>query len=248
MIDGKETPQLKPSNTPLVERRGIERRELNTAEQIQATKEWLRTQREKVEKGVLTQEEFDDLVARSMVAREKLTERANDKRRKDPMTGLWNKGEYMNDYEELVKSGTPFGLLILDIDHFKPINDTYGHAIGDKILIGVSKNINSKIRQIRSEGLRDKAYRYGGEEFVVLMPGVYAEEILTRVAEGIRMSICEAPYHIESNGQELHIPITVSVGGGIYRPGNVDFFEKVDKEGLYKAKENGRNKTVIVSS
>lgn len=247
MIDGKETPQPKPSATTLVERRGIERRELSTAEQIQATKDWLQTQRDKVEKGLLTQDEFDDLVARSMVAREKLTERANDKRRKDPMTGLWNKGEYTHDYEELLKSGAPFGLLIFDIDHFKPVNDTYGHAIGDKILIGVSKNINSGIRQIRPEGLDDKTYRYGGEEFVVLMPGANTEEILTRVAEGIRVSIGESPFHIRANGQELHIPITVSVGGGIYKPGDVDFFKKVDKQGLYKAKEGGRNRTVIVS-
>nr|MBI5455582.1 GGDEF domain-containing protein [Candidatus Levybacteria bacterium] len=247
MIDGKETPQpTTQTNTP-IERRGVERRELSTAEQIQATKDWLRTQREKVEKRILTQDEYDDLIARSMVAREKLTERANEKRRKDPMTGLWNKGEYTHDYAELLNSGAPFGLLIFDIDHFKNVNDTHGHANGDRILIEVSKNINSGVRQTRPEGLNDKAYRYGGEELVVLMPGMHTKEALTRVAEEIRTSIGESPFYVETDGQGLHIPITVSVGGGIHKPyDDVNFFEKIDQQGLYEAKRTGRNKTVII--
>lgn len=248
MIDERATPQSPTTPSAPIERRSVGRTELTTVEQIQATKDWLRTQREKVEEGIMTQDQYDELIARSLVAREKLTERANEKRRRDPMTGLWNKGEYTRDYIKLLESGSPFGLLIFDIDHFKVVNDTHGHANGDRILVEISKNISSGIRQMRPEGENDKAYRYGGEELVVLMPGMHTEEALTRVAEKIRISIGESPFYVEINGQGVHIPITISAGGGIYRPGDsMDFFEKVDNKGLYEAKQTGRNKTVIVT-
>jgi diguanylate cyclase (GGDEF)-like protein len=247
MIDKGEVPQPPAITAKPIERRTVERTEPTTADQIRSTKDWLVTQREKVEKGIMSQEEHDELVARSMVARDLLVGRADEKRRKDPMTGLWNKGEFSRDYGKLLESESPFGLLIFDIDHFKDVNDTHGHANGDRILIELSRNVSSGIRQTRPEGLNDKAYRYGGEELVVLMPGMHSEETLTRVAEKIRTSVGESPYYVESNGQGLHIPITVSVGGGIHRPGDTaGFFERVDNTGLYEAKRTGRNKTVVV--
>ena len=80
MTDGIEAPQPSLPTPKPIERRSVERTELTTAGKIQATKDWLITQREKVEQGVMTQVEFDELIARSMVARDMLTERANEKR------------------------------------------------------------------------------------------------------------------------------------------------------------------------
>lgn len=230
------------------ERRSVERRALTTAEKIQATIDWLKTQKEKVENGSITQEESEELIARSMVARELLTERADEKSRKDPMTRLWNKGEYTIEYTKMIKSGAPFGLLIIDIDHFKNVNDTYGHYVGDRVLIQTATNLTSLLRQVRTEeSQNDKIFRYGGEEMTVLLPGVFNENDLEKIAEKIRTSIGAVPYSIGKNGDDLHVPITVSIGGGIYRQGQEgNFFEKVDKTGLYEAKNTGRNKTVII--
>ncbi|MEK7160194.1 MAG: GGDEF domain-containing protein [Patescibacteria group bacterium] len=246
-----------------VERRSFERRSLTSQEQISATKDWVRTQREKVENGILTQDEYDELIARSMVAREKLTERANEKRRKDPMTGRLNKGAYFEEIDKLIYAGTPFGMMIVDIDHFKVVNDTYGHATGDSVLIQTTQNLNLHLRQARPDTAQnDQIFRYGGEEFVVLLPGMHSEEDLEKVSEKIRIAVSASPYSVNKDSRNIHIPVTVSIGGGIYRQERqpelrdaegkiidpkIVFFDKVDTKGLYQAKEGGRNKTVIVS-
>lgn len=259
---GTEVPQQPVPSAKPVERRSVERTELTTAEQIQATKGWLRTQREKVEKGILNQDEYDELIARSMIAREKLTERANERRRKDSMTGLLNKGAYVEEIEKLISKNTPFGLLVADLDHFKDINDNYGHATGDVVLIQTARNFTSHLRQVRPEASQnDQVFRYGGEEIVALLPGMHDEEDLRMVSEKIRDAIGATPYSIDKDGQNMHVPITISIGGGIFRPEEqpevrdaegkivpprVVFFNKVDKQGLYQAKAQGRNRTVVI--
>lgn len=265
MIDAREgTPQTTAPIASPVERRSVERRELTTAGQIQATKDWLRTQREKVEKGIMNQDEYDELIARSMVAREKLTERANEKRKKDPMTGLLNKGTYIEEIDRLISEGTSFGLLILDIDHFKKVNDDYGHATGDVVLIQTARNMTSHLRQVRPDASQnDLVFRYGGEEFVALLVGMNHEEDLGLVSEKLRSAVGNSSYSVNKDGQNIHIPVTVSIGGGIFRaqeqheakdadgkiiPPRIVFFDKVDKQGLYQAKAQGRNRTIIVSA
>lgn len=232
--------------SPKAENRSEKR--LDIDQKIKANGEWLKTLEEKVDQSIMSKDEKNELIARSMVARELLTERANEKSKKDPMTGLLNKGAYKEEYDKLIDNGSPFGLLIIDIDHFKKVNDTYGHAIGDRVLIQTGQNLTTNLRQIRlEESQNDKVFRYGGEEMAVLLPGIFNEEDLEKVAEKIRTSVSESPYSVGKNGENIHIPITVSIGGGIYRQGDSDFFEKVDKEGLYKAKETGRNRTVIIN-
>ena len=221
---------------------------LDIDQKIKANGEWLKTLEEKVDQSIMSKDEKNELIARSMVARELLTERANEKSKKDPMTGLLNKGAYKEEYDKLIENGSPFGLLIIDIDHFKKVNDTYGHAIGDRVLIQTGQNLTTNLRQIRlEESQNDKVFRYGGEEMAVLLPGIFNEDDLEKVAEKIRTSVSESPYSVGKNGENIHIPITVSIGGGIYRQGDNDFFEKLDKEGLYKAKETGRNRTIIIN-
>lgn len=234
--------------TPVREERRSERR-LGIDERVRANIDWLTSLQEKVDNNIITEHARKELIARSMVARDVLTERANEKRRKDPMTGLLNNGAYKEEVQKLIENGSPFGLLIVDIDHFKKVNDTYGHAVGDSVLIQTAQNLSSHIRQLREErDENDQIFRYGGEELVVLLPGMHNETDLSMVGEKLRTAVSASPYSVTNEGANIHIPITVSIGGGINRQQEErSFFEKVDKEGLYKAKESGRNKTVIVA-
>jgi diguanylate cyclase (GGDEF)-like protein len=233
---------------PVREERRSERR-LGIDERVQANIDWLTSLQEQVDNNIITDQARKELIARSMVAREVLTERANDKRRKDPMTGLLNNGAYKEEIQKLIDNGAPFGLLIVDIDHFKKVNDSYGHAVGDSVLIQTAQNLTSHIRQFREErDENDQIFRYGGEELVVLLPGMHREADLSVVGEKLRNVVSASPYSVTNEGKSIQIPVTVSIGGGINRQQEErTFFEKVDKEGLYKAKESGRNKTVIVS-
>lgn len=231
---------------PQAEEKRSERR-LGIDKRISGTMDWLSSLQDQVDNNLITNDYKNKLIARSMVAREMLAERANDKRRKDPMTGLLNNGAYKEEVQKLIENGAPFGLLIIDIDHFKKVNDTYGHAVGDSVLIQTAQNINSHIRQSRDEEQNDQVFRYGGEELVVLLPGMHNEEALSIVGEKLRTVVSSSPYSVKKNGEVIHIPITVSIGGGINRQEEErPFFEKVDRNGLYQAKESGRNKTVIV--
>lgn len=235
-------------NTPPQEEKRSERR-LGIDQRIQATMDWLTSLQDQVDNNLITDSYRKKLIARSMIAREVLTDRANEKRKKDPMTGLLNNGAYKEEVQKLIDNGAPFGLLIVDIDHFKKVNDTYGHAVGDSVLIQTAQNLTSHIRQFREESEQnDQIFRYGGEELVVLLPGIHKEEDLMVVGEKLRDVVSASPYSVKKDGENIHIPITVSIGGGINRNEQErPFFEKIDKQGLYQAKESGRNKTVIVS-
>lgn len=242
-----EVSETQGNITPHPDRRSERRTTID--ERVRANVDWLTSLQEQVNSKKLTEDEKKELIARSMIARELLTERATDKSRKDSMTGLLNNGAYKEEVQKLIENGAPFGLLIVDIDHFKKVNDAYGHAVGDSVLIQTAQNLSSHIRQIRVNNQQnDQIFRYGGEEFVVLLPGMHNEEDLEKVAEKIRASVGNFPYSVKKEEVDIQIPITVSIGGGINRQqAERSFFEKVDNQGLYKAKEGGRNKTVIVS-
>ncbi len=266
----------------ITERRSVDRRSLTTEQQIEATKFWLASQRDKPGR---TDEEFLRIVARSMVARDLLRTRAdkrteqsnkkaneanenarlaNQSKREDPLTRLLNRGAFNEDCLEMAKGNEPFGLLIVDLDHFKNVNDGYGHPAGDMVLYTTALNLTSALRETRDSQETDKIFRYGGEEFVIAVSGVSEAEDLKKIAERIRMNIYETPYTVIHEGKPVNLSLTVSIGGGIFQPGMEIypdgyqhtsnqtnnplgyFFDKVD-DGLYQAKKNGRNQTVIVS-
>ncbi len=245
MSEAVETPTNIPQNQ--TEKRS--ERRLGIDQRIQSNVDWLNSLQNQVNSGTLTQEQRNELIARSMVARDILTERVKGQKRKDPMTGLLDNGAYKEEVKKLIENGAPFGLLIVDIDHFKKVNDSYGHAVGDSVIIQTAQNLTSHLRQVRAEAEQnDQIFRYGGEELVVLLPGMHSEEDLEKVAEKLRTAVGGSPYSVTKEGQDLQIPITVSIGGGINRQQEERaFFEKVDTLGLYSAKEGGRDRTVIVS-
>ncbi len=129
----------------------------------------------------------------------------------------------------------PFGLLFLDVDHFKIFNDNYGHQQGDEVLIMVAKSISSSLRSM------DVAARWGGEEFVVILPGATAV-IVKAIAERVRMLIACS---FISRGAE-NLRVTVSIGGTVCRSGDsAESIVKRADELMYRSKLDGRNRVTI---
>ncbi|MBM7648193.1 diguanylate cyclase (GGDEF)-like protein [Bacillus ectoiniformans] len=150
----------------------------------------------------------------------------------DDLTGLKNRRYFLEQLEECIslfsKAGTPFSLLILDVDHFKKVNDTWGHLAGDQILRELAKIMESEA------GKADTVARYGGEEFIIILPAK-DEVAAKRKAEKLRSAIEHATWEVCS--------ITVSIGVSTFMAGdtNVSILSKADRA-LYASKANGRNK------
>ncbi|MCW9014889.1 MAG: diguanylate cyclase [Gammaproteobacteria bacterium] len=159
----------------------------------------------------------------------------------DVLTGIPNRLAYEKKVEEEIarwkRFGNPLSLAVWDVDLFKTVNDTYGHAAGDKVLKTIARVLHDRIRAT------DFFARYGGEEFVMLLPGTREEETL-RLVNDLRAKVesCGFHYHGEA------VKITVSCGVSCFRKGDSleKVFERADKA-LYKAKQNGRNQCVIAS-
>lgn len=132
-------------------------------------------------------------------------------------------------------------LLMTDIDHFKKVNDTYGHLFGDKVIRAVAQILKENVKG------KDTAARYGGEEFVVLLPDTSIEGARV-VAEKIRATIERSRIRRTDNNEEI-ARITVSLGVASYRPGESasEFIERVDTA-LYASKHQGRNLVTVASA
>jgi len=161
----------------------------------------------------------------------------------DPLLDIYNR-RYLEERlkEEVARTQrykSPLSLLMIDIDHFKRINDHYGHQIGDAVLIGMGKILKAQTRK------SDLAARYGGEEMVVLLPNTEEEEAFL-MAERIRQTIQQATF-ADTNKHNGSVQCTVSVGvssltGDSYE--DADLLRKTDVA-LYQAKQTGRNRSVI---
>jgi two-component system cell cycle response regulator len=158
----------------------------------------------------------------------------------DLLTGVWNRGAILEtlrrELERGARSHTATGLLMLDIDHFKAINDTYGHLTGDEALKEVTQRIIKAVRGYDSVG------RYGGEEFLIVLPGCGRDQV-DHGAERIRSAVDSGPILI--NGSKLSI--TVSIGAAVTTHSTTSDIEMLAAadSALYRAKEIGRNRTVL---
>jgi len=157
----------------------------------------------------------------------------------DSLTGLYNRRYFEVHLEKLLEknasSRKSLGVLMMDIDHFKNVNDTYGHGVGDEILKEFAKRIQDSLRGF------DMVARLGGEEFVVLLPDVRKATAYI-IAERLRASISDVPFECNVEGGEL--TVTVSIGGTIVEKGTLAEADPVMKEAddsLYQAKDGGRN-------
>jgi len=159
---------------------------------------------------------------------------------KDTLTGLWSRGAFgdllARELDRAYRLKTEVGLLFLDIDHFKEINDTHGHLVGDLVLKEVAARLSKCLRSYDSIG------RYGGEEFCVVLPGCPISSLGER-AESIRKTISGEPFRI--NG--LSVSMTVSVGASTSKAAAIGSSElmAIADVALYRAKSAGRDCSVL---
>lgn len=160
----------------------------------------------------------------------------------DPLTALYNRRYFdvhvEGQQQRAASTGKPLALLMVDVDHFKQINDTHGHGIGDEILVEISRRI---VRHVRNF---DMVARLGGEEFVVVMPDT-GEKAACAVAERLRQAIAQDPIPVSS--PEGEIPVTASIGVAVTEDGSErapHVLARAD-EAMYEAKRQGRNRVMM---
>lgn len=160
----------------------------------------------------------------------------------DPLTGVYNRAFYERqvalEIERANRTGQKLGLLVIDVDDFKPINDRFGHRAGDAVLSQLAREVSGRMRKI------DLLFRYGGEEFVALLPGADLEEA-QRTAERLRLIVCEERFLVE--GMASPLKVTVSIGGAVYPDQSrtkTGLFSAADTA-LYRAKEAGKNRVAF---
>ncbi|MCX7300190.1 MAG: diguanylate cyclase [Rhodobacterales bacterium] len=197
---------------------------------------------------------------RSLIRRKQRDDRQRDNIRHelheatiDSKTGLYNERHARRKLERMadhaLTSGAGFGVMMLDIDHFKTINDTWGHPVGDRVLAEVARRLRDNLRAV------DLVARVGGEEFLVVIPENTAENVLI-AAERLRHVIDRAPFDASSASNRPGIPVTLSIGVAIIpglAPGSPSSDQIVASmlvaadDALYKAKKTGRNRVVLAT-
>jgi two-component system cell cycle response regulator len=159
---------------------------------------------------------------------------------KDPLTSMHNRRYLERHLGQLVATnverGRPVSLLILDVDHFKMVNDSYGHDVGDEVLREVARRITASLRGI------DLSCRFGGEEFVAAFSGVEAARAL-EIGDRLRCKMADEPFPVQTDKGPLHV--TISIGAATSRDGDTaeSLLKRAD-QALYRAKKDGRNRVV----
>lgn len=154
----------------------------------------------------------------------------------DTLTKIYNRMKFnregIAEEKRFKRYGKPFAVIMMDIDHFKRVNDNFGHDIGDVTLIRFAKTVNHVIRET------DLLARWGGEEFICLVPETSQKEVMI-LAERIRKAIEEEVFEKVEH-------ITVSIGASLISKGeSLDMVIKRADEAMYKAKDSGRNRVEI---
>jgi two-component system, cell cycle response regulator len=156
----------------------------------------------------------------------------------DSLTGVWNRAAILEILEQELarasRDGTPVGIVLGDLDHFKRVNDTHGHPAGDTVLREATRSLRSQLRSYDALG------RYGGEEFLFVLPGCNASGTV-QFAERVRQHLAANPVGLEARS----IPVTISLGASAYEGHPVAdsmlLFQAADSA-LYRAKSAGRNR------
>jgi diguanylate cyclase (GGDEF)-like protein len=159
----------------------------------------------------------------------------------DSLTGIWNRGailEFLRAQLAIAaRHASNLALMMVDVDHFKKINDTYGHSVGDSVLIHIARLMNSSIRA------SDWLGRYGGEEFLVVASESPGNDAI-RVAERLRLAVANNPFI----SGELSISLTISIGIANSHSNmspTPEALVRIADSALYRAKDNGRNRIEV---
>lgn len=200
----------------------------------------LRTGLEAAEKR---SKELEDIVSKTTKALHDARQQAAT----DPLTGLANRGAFDRALAEGMQSARrlrrPFSLVVVDIDHFKNVNDSHGHPVGDVVIKAVAERMRQELRD------QDTVARYGGEEFALLLEGA-PEGIAFSVADRIRERVATNPIQIppeeSADGQPFEVQITLSAGLSLFREtDSPEAFIKRADQALYRAKRGGRNQVQV---
>jgi two-component system cell cycle response regulator len=159
----------------------------------------------------------------------------------DALTGLHNRRYMAGQLQALMsragQGGDPVAVLVMDIDHFKLVNDGFGHDAGDEVLREFAVRLATNVRAI------DLPCRLGGEEFVVVMPGASLEDAV-HVADRIRRDVADQPFPIMGGAESLTITVSVGVAASTGQDDTPDGLLKRADEGVYEAKGRGRNQVI----
>ncbi|VAX33807.1 hypothetical protein MNBD_NITROSPIRAE01-1653 [hydrothermal vent metagenome] len=163
---------------------------------------------------------------------------------KDALTNVLNRRAFSGildrEFRRASRYNSPLSLMVIDLDHFKKVNDTYGHLVGDTVLRELAAELNASLRDV------DVLIRYGGEEFVVILPGTHLQAGLV-VANRIKTRVEKTLF----DQKNIPIKMTVSIGVAHYPSPQIDspeaLFNQAD-QALYTAKKNGRNRIMILKS
>jgi two-component system, cell cycle response regulator len=160
----------------------------------------------------------------------------------DQLTGLHNRRYMTGQLSALVnralRGGDPVSALMIDIDHFKKINDSFGHDIGDEVLREFAVRLASNVRAV------DLPCRFGGEEFVVIMPGTRLEDA-EKIAQRIRRHVAGSPFRVPNGPEPLTVTISVGVAATAGEGDSSEALLKRADEGVYAAKAAGRNAVMV---
>jgi len=205
------------------------------AVRLEGARDFWTGERERLLEGYLS-------VASSALSNLRLLVRMKERANVDELTGLYNR-RFLDDYARKLiaiasRKESPFGIIMLDLDHFKEFNDLYGHEVGDRILRHFSKTVTRAMREA------NLAARYGGEEFIVVLPDTGAKGCHL-VAERIRKAVEKM---VVPSGTDKPLPkITVSLGIAVY-PDHAKTFEELlqaSDKALYESKRAGRNRSTL---
>jgi two-component system cell cycle response regulator len=159
----------------------------------------------------------------------------------DQLTGLHNRRYMTGQLGALVnraaRGGDPVAALMIDIDHFKKINDSFGHDIGDEVLREFAVRLASNVRAV------DLPVRYGGEEFTVIMPDTKLEDA-ERIAERIRLHVAGSPFRVAGGSELLMVTISIGVAATVGPSDTAEALVKRADEAVYAAKAAGRNMVI----
>ena len=160
----------------------------------------------------------------------------------DQLTGLHNRRYMQGRLDALARraqaGGEPVACLVIDIDHFKKINDSFGHQVGDDVLREFAVRLASNVRAI------DLPVRYGGEEFVVVMPDTRLEDA-HRIAERIRLHVAGSPFRVLGGEELLSVTISIGVAASLGEDDTPQALLRRGDEAMYEAKSAGRNRVII---
>jgi diguanylate cyclase (GGDEF)-like protein len=188
----------------------------------------------------LTEEELRQQIALATNELRLQKEAAERAARVDTLTGVANRRAFSeiaeNEVQRALRYGTPLSLVLIDLDHFKSINDHYGHQTGDAVLASFARTVTGVVREVDIVG------RWGGEEFVVLLPGTAADEAM-QAAERMRQAVADT--RLQAQGRQ--IVYTASFGVAQFNPTELTFYGLVARAdaALYRAKDLGRNRVEL---